>query len=49
MEKKAHPGRIWKVMGNEQLKRGMWEYFTLERAEVRKILADVSREKQEGI
>ena len=49
VEKKAHRGRIWKVMGNEQLIRGMWEYFTLERAEVRKILADASREKQEGI
>ena len=36
-------------MGNEQLTRGMWEYFTLERAEVKKIPADASREKQEGI
>ena len=27
----------------------MWEYFTLERAEVNKILADASRERQEGI
>ena len=36
-------------MGNEQLKRGMWEFFTLVRAEVRKILADASLEKQEGI
>ena len=27
----------------------MWEYSTLERAEVRKILAEASREKQEGI
>ena len=27
----------------------MWEHFTLERAEVRKILAEVPREKQEGI
>ena len=29
--------------------RRMWEYFTLERADVRKILADASLEKQEGI
>ena len=35
-------------MGNEQFIRGMWEYFTLKRAEVRKILADASLEKQEG-
>ena len=27
----------------------MWEYFTLERAEVREILADASLEKQQGI
>ena len=27
----------------------MWEYFTLKRAEVKKILADASGEKQEGI
>ena len=49
MEKKAHRGRIWTVMGNEQLLHGMWEYFTLERPDARKILADASREKQEGI
>ena len=36
-------------MGNEQLIRGMWEYFTLERAEVRKSLAEASREQQEEI
>ena len=40
----------WKgVMGFEQFTRGMWEYFTLERTGARKILADASREKQEGI
>ena len=36
MEKKAHRGRIWKVTGNEQIVRGMCEYFTLKRAEVKK-------------
>ena len=34
-------------MGNEPVMHGMWEYFTLERAEVKNILADASRE--EGI
>ena len=33
-------------MGNEQFIRGMWEYFTLERAEVRKVLADASLENK---
>ena len=37
------------MMGNEQLICGMWVYFTLERAKVRKIPAEASREKQEGI
>ena len=46
VEKKAHRGRIWKVMGNEQLTQGMWKYFTLARAEVRKILADASLENK---
>ena len=39
VEKKAHRGRIWKVMGKEHFLRGMWEYFVLDRAEARKILA----------
>ena len=49
VERKAHRWRIWKVMGNEQFKRGKWVYFTHRRAEVKKILADASRERQEGI
>ena len=36
-------------MENEQFIRGMWEYFTLKRAEAKKILEDASRERQEGI
>ena len=39
MEKKAPRGRLWKVMGSEQFLRGMWVYFTLERAGARKHLA----------
>ena len=48
VEKKAHRGRIWEVMGHNQFLRGMWECFSLERAEARKIPADASLEKQEG-
>ena len=36
-------------MGNEQLTRGVWEYFTLNRAEAKRIRDDAAREKQEGI
>ena len=49
VERKAHRGRIWKVMDNAQFLRGMWEYSTLERAGARTILADAVREKQGGI
>ena len=35
--------------GNEQFICGMWEYFTLKRAEANKILDDAARERQEGI
>ena len=44
--KKAHRGIILKVIGNERFIRGMCQYFILERAEVRNILADASWEKQ---
>ena len=45
---KAHRGRIWNMMGNQQFVRGMWEHFTLKRAEEKKILEDAAREKQQG-
>ena len=44
-----HRGRICTVVGNEQLIRGMREYFSLKRAEVKKIQEDASRERLEGI
>ena len=49
VENKAHRGRKWKIMGNEQFIRGVWECYTLERAEAKRILEDASRERQEGI
>ena len=38
----------WQEIGSEQLLRGMWEYFTLQRAWARKIKAEAARGKQEG-
>ena len=35
--------------GHDQFTRGRWEYFTLERAEAKRIRDDAAREKQEGI
>ena len=49
VEKKAHRGRMWKIMGSEQCINGMWEYFTLKRAEAMKIREDAARERQAGI
>ena len=43
-KKKAHRGRIWNVIGTEQFLPGMCEYFTLKRAEARKILANAAQE-----
>ena len=48
VEKKAHRGRIWRMMGHEQFTRGVWEYFTLKCAEARKFRDDGARERQEG-
>ena len=40
VDKKAHRWRMCKIIGNEQLKNGMWEYFTLKKG---KILDDAAR------
>ena len=45
VEKKAHRGRIWRITGNEQFTRGMWECFTLKRAEAKKIRMMMLRER----
>ena len=47
--KESTSRRMSKGVGNGQCKNGMWEYFTLKRAETKKILEDAARERQEGI
>ena len=37
------------VMGGDQFTRGMWEYFTFKRVEVKRSREDAAREKQQGI
>ena len=32
VQKKAHLGIIWRIMGNEQFTRGVWAYFTLKKS-----------------
>ena len=29
VEKKAHRGRLWNMLGKDQFIQGMWEYFSL--------------------
>ena len=47
MEKKAHRGRILRIMGNEQFTRGLREDFILKRAEAKRIRDDAARSKKD--
>ena len=45
VEKKAHRGRLWNVMGKEQYIREMWEHFCKERARVQRFRQETEEEK----
>ena len=49
VEKKAHRGRLWKLLVKDQLLRVMWAFFSLERAKAKKLLGDARKEEQEGV
>ena len=49
VEKKAHRGRMWKMMGKEPYLRGMWEYFLQERSRVKRFRELADEEKHAGI
>ena len=49
VEKKAHRGRLWRMLGKDQCIQGMWEYFSHETAKAKTFLKDAEKEKQEGI
>ena len=49
VEKKAHRGRLWKMMGKEQYVREMWELFCQERARVKRFREKAEEERQAGI
>ena len=49
VEKKAHHGRLWRMLGKDQYVQGMWDHFSLERATAKKFRNDAEKEKQEGI
>ena len=49
VERKAHCGRLWKMMGKEQYKREMWEYCCRERLRVKTFREEAQKERQAGI
>ena len=49
VEKKAHRGRLWRMLGKDQYIKGMWEYFSLERVTAKQFRKDAEKDKQEGI
>ena len=49
VDQKAHRGRLWKMLGKDQLIQGMWEYSSLEKAKAKHFLKDLEKEKQEAI
>ena len=49
VEKKAHRGRLWRMLGKDQLKQRMWEYLSIERLKAKKFVKDAEKVKEEGI
>ena len=45
LEKRAHRGRLWKMMGKEQYVRDMWEYFCQESARVKRFREEAEEER----
>ena len=49
VEKKAHLGRLCRILGKDQYIQGMWEYLSLEITKAKRLLKDAEKEKQEGM
>ena len=43
LEKKAHRGRLLRMLGKDQYIRGMWEYFCCERSKAEKFREDAEK------
>ena len=48
-EKKAHRGRMWKMIGKEPFLIGMWKHFLQERSRAKRFRELAEEEKQAGI
>ena len=49
VEKEAHRGRLWRMLGKDQYIREMWEYYCSERSRVKKVREDAEKGRQAGI
>ena len=47
VDKKAHRGKVWQMLGKDQFIQGPWAYFSLARAKAKKFLKDAEKERQE--
>ena len=47
VEKEAHRGGLWEMMGKEHYVRGMWEHFYQERARVKRFREEAKKSRQE--
>ena len=47
VEKKAHRGKLWRMLVKDQFIQGKWEYFSLERVKAKKVY-EGCRERQAG-
>ena len=45
VEKKAHRGRLSRMLGEDQYKQGMWEYYSLESVKATTFVKDAETEK----
>ena len=43
VEKKAHRGRLWRMLGKDPYIQGMWEYFSFERLEAKRFMKETER------
>ena len=49
VEKEAHRGRLWKIMGKAQHVREMWQYFCQQRSRVKKLREEAEKEREAGM
>ena len=49
VEKKAHLGRLCRILKKDQCIQGMWEYLSFGKAKAKRLLGGAEKGKQEGM